>query len=345
MDSKPLVSVILPMFNSESFVEQSIQSIVNQSYENLECIVVDDGSSDRSWEIAESFQKKDSRIHLIHLEKNHGVAAASNIALQSASGKYIARMDADDISLKNRFLLQVNFMETHPDVGLLGGRVQYMSETGDLQGTPPIFQGDLSIRWQILFENPFFNPTVMFRKSIIDQGNLQYDTSAIYGEEDYDFLSRLLTLTKGENLSEILLNYRLHPSSLSYLYADERSKSVVNIASQTVDVMLPHLPISREDFADLQRAIRGTSVYDKHSRSRLLPVYLKLWNEFCHIHKNERDIPNLKREIIAWGARMTLYPPLQTGSLKALWLLTKNEWRWPFLLLGKLPYYLARRQI
>jgi len=345
MESRPLVSVIIPMFNSERFIEGSIQSILTQSYENLECIVVDDGSSDRSWEMAEGLQKIDSRIHLIRLAKNQGVAAASNIALQSANGKYIARMDADDISLANRFSLQVSFMEAHPEVGVLGGKMRYMDESGKLLGIPPIFQGDLSIRWHILFENPFFNPTIMFRKSIPDQYELQYDTSAVYGEEDYDFLSRLLTLTKGENLSEVLLHYRLHPSSLSYRFARERSESVVNISCRTVEMLLPDLDVSREEFAHLQRAIRETSANDKRRRSRLLPVYFKLWDEFCRNHKSESNLSSLEREVIAWAARMILYPPFQNGTLKALWLLTKTEWKWPFFLLGRLPYYLARRQI
>ena len=345
MESTPLVSVIMPMFNSGRFIKQSIQSILSQTYKNFEYIIVDDGSLDCSWEIAEGFQKKDSRIYLIRLTKNQGVSAASNIALQYANGKYIARMDADDISTPERFSLQVRFMETHPEVGILGGGIRYMDETGKLLGTPPMFHGDLSIRWHILIENPFFNPTVMFRKAIVDYFDLRYETSSIYGDEDYDFLSRFLSLTTGENLSQILLHYRLNPNSLSYRYANDRNESVVNISSRTVKTLLPDIAAAQEDISDLQKAIRGTSLIAKRQRSRLLSVYINIWNEFCRNHKENSDLPLLRQDVIAWGARMILFPLFQPGSLKALWLLTKVEWRWPLFLLSRLPHYWARRQI
>jgi len=345
MDSQPLVSVIIPVFNAERFVAQSIQSVLSQSYENLECIIVDDGSSDGSWEIIERFQKIDSRVHPIRQARNQGVSVVSNIALQAANGKYVARMDSDDISLADRFSLQIRFMEAHPEVGILGTGMRCMDETGKLLAAPPIFRGDLAIRWHMMFENPFFNPTIMFRKSVIDSLGLKYEISAIYGDEDYDFVSRLIAHTQGENLSEILLYYRMHPSSLSYRYAAERNDSVAQRLCRTVEMLLPEIAVSPEDIIDLHRAIMGISEIDKRRRSQLLPVYLDLWAEFCFIHKTEPELSNLKRGVIAWATRMILYPPFQTGSLKALWLLTRTEWRWPLFFLMNLPYYLARRRV
>jgi glycosyltransferase involved in cell wall biosynthesis len=339
-----MVSVIMPVFNAERFLKSAIQSILDQSFKDFELIIVDDGSKDRSFEIAAKFRKLDSRIQLIRLLDNSGVAIASNMALQNSGGKYVARMDADDISLPERFSRQVEFMETHLDVGALGCGMRFMDENGRLLSAPPLFMGDLSIHWHSLFESPFFSATVMIRKSILSKWNLQYDPSYFHGE-DYELWSRLLPLTKGENLSEILYHYRLHPESIThrYQYIDINQEMAVNVAAQAVNAYLPNLNVTEQEIIQLQRAIWGASKVDKCRRANLVPVYLKIWKEFCRKNKGNPNLPQLEQEVIAWAARMILYPPFQPGILKGLLQLTNEKWKWPIYILKHIPYFLSRR--
>lgn len=340
-----MISVIMPVFNAERFLKPAIQSILDQTFTDFELIIIDDGSKDNSFEVADGFRKIDSRIKLIRLSINQGAANASNVALRSARGKYIARMDADDISLPERFSRQVEFMETHPDVGISGSRMQFMEESGRLLSTiPPLFQGDLSIHWHSLFESPFFNPTVMIRKSMFDKYNLQYNLSAVYGE-DYELWSRLLPLTKGENLSEVLLRYRLHPQSITHRYRhiDDKKEVIVNIAASAVRAYLPDLRISEQQIIELQRAIWGVSKFDKFQRAHLLPIYFEIWDGFCRKNRGSLDLLPLEREVFAWAARMILYPPFQSNSIKKLLFLTNKNWKWPLYLLGQIAYFLSRR--
>ncbi|MBI5839972.1 MAG: glycosyltransferase family 2 protein [Chloroflexi bacterium] len=341
----PLVSVIMSFFNAERFLEQAISSILDQTYRNLEFIMVDDGSKDQSWNIASRFGQLDSRIRLLRLEKNQGVSSACNGGLKIARGKYIARMDSDDVSLPERFSRQVDFMEAHPDVGVLGCGMRYMSESGKLLGVPPQFHGDLSIRWHMLFESPFFNPTVMMRKSVMDQFGLKYDLSAIYGEEDYELWSRFLLFARGENLSEIFLHYRLQSRSLTHRYAVEQNETVTDISTKAAAAHLPDTPVSVQEIRSLQDALKGVSSPAKRQRAELMPVYFKIWDEFRRLHDGEPGLAGLERDVIAWAARMILYPLSQPHSSQALLSLTGRNWKWPFYLLKNIPYYQARRRI
>lgn len=342
MSLSPIVSVIMPVYNSERYLSQAIQSILDQTYQNFELIIIDDGSDDSSWKIVTSFQEKDSRIRGIRQLENQGVAATSNHGLDLATGKYIARMDSDDISLPNRLAKQVSFLESHLDIGIVGGRMMFMDETGKLLGAFPIIQGSLNIYWNFMFESPFNNTTVMFRKSLVERYKLRYDPSTLYGE-DYDLWCRFLPVTRGENLASILLFCRLHSQSLTPQYANQQGELGVAMSAFAVQTYLPELPVSKQEIIGLQSAIKGFPSSAKRQRAKLLPVYLEIWDAFKHKHKDE-DLSRLKRTVFAWAARMILYPLFQQGTVRALWLLTKAEWLWPFFLLEKIPYYWARRR-
>lgn len=343
-DRKPMVSAVMAVFNAEEFLSQSIESILTQSYEDFEFIIADDGSTDRSWDIISKYQKSDARICPIRLKSNQGVAKASNVGLQAARGKYIARMDSDDISLPNRFSAQVDFLEANLDIGILGGRMQCIDVTGRLLGLLPITLGNLNIHWSFLFENPLNNPTIMFRKFFVDEYELRYNSSIQRGS-DYDFISRLLLITKGENLPEVLLHYRLHPKSLTYTITNKDDQQIIQISTNAARLYLPALSVSNKDIIEWHKASKGVTSSSKRQRARLIFVYLKIWDAFCQKNAREPGLTKLRRYVFAWAARMILYPPFQIGMLKALWLVTKVEWRWPFFLLEMLPYYRTRRHI
>jgi glycosyltransferase involved in cell wall biosynthesis len=338
----PLVSVIMPVFNAEKYLGQAVESILNQHYQQFEFLIIDDGSTDGSRKILDEYSRLDKRIHLIRQPGNQGLIAALNLGIDTARGKYIARMDADDISVLERFSKQVEYLELNPEVGILGGKIQYMDTSGNLGHVPVSFHGDLSIRWHCLFESPFFHPVVMFRKALVDRYDLRYDPAALH-VEDFDFWSRFLLRTKGENLGNILLYYRIHSDSVSMRETALQNEMASVISSQAISRHLSNLAIPKETTLHLSNSIRGVTDEAKRHRAYLYHVYLLIWNEFRRLYQEESGIAELGQEVIAWSARMILYPPAQRGSLRALWQLTKVEWKWPYYLVRAIPYFIRRR--
>ena len=342
----PIVSVVMTVFNGDRFLSQSIKSILTQSFEDFEFIIVDDGSTDHSWEIISKYQESDIRVKPIRMGKNQGVAKAANTGLEIASGKYIARMDSDDISLPNRLAEQVAFMESHPDVGILGGRMRYMNEDGTLLNVLSVFQKNVDIHWTFLFESPFLNPTVMFRKSLLDRYELRYEPSAIYGEEDYELWSRFLSLTRGANLPNVLLYYRINTQSLTKTHGNTAPKIERDIAISThaIQLYLPDASVTEPEIVNLQRAIVGSPPSAKSQRSQLIPVYFKIWDAFIQKNKDE-ELNKLKQTVFAWAARLILYPLFQPGTLRALWQLTRKDVLWPLYFVSHIPYFISRRYV
>jgi len=208
----PTVSVIMPVHNGAEYVREAIESILGQSFSDFEFIVVDDGSTDASLSIINEF--KDSRIKAHCLATNAGICRALNTGLSLVRGEFVARMDADDISTKDRLACQVDFMRRHPDVGLCGSDVvRFSDKNGDriIQRTP---KGTKRIRAYALFDNPFIHSTVLFRRSVIDRFKVKYDESYV-NAEDYDLWTRLTDLVSCENLDQVLLEYRVHRQSVT----------------------------------------------------------------------------------------------------------------------------------
>lgn len=130
----PRVSVIMSVYNSEKYLEDSIKSILNQSFKDFEFIIVNDCSNDNSLKIINKYKENDVRIRLINNSKKINLANSLNKCLKVAKGKYIARMDADDISIKNRLEIQYNFMEENEDIFLCGGSAIVINEYGKKKG-------------------------------------------------------------------------------------------------------------------------------------------------------------------------------------------------------------------
>lgn len=199
---QPLVSVVMPVYNAERFVGDALKSILNQTYTKFEFIIIDDGSKDESLAIIKKYA--DPRIRLIALAQNQGIVNALNTGLQAAQGKYIARMDADDVSMPNRLALQVAFMEKHPEVGLLG--TQHMAIHGKARLFPTTHN---ALVWYMLNACPFVHPSVMLRVDVLKQHHLQYDKAFEYAE-DLELWTRLSGFTQVANLPQRLIKYRYH---------------------------------------------------------------------------------------------------------------------------------------
>ncbi|WP_089957952.1 glycosyltransferase [Limnohabitans sp. 2KL-3] len=208
----PLVSVVMPVFNSEKFLVSSIQSVLNQSYDCLEFLIINDGSTDGSEEIILSFT--DPRIRYIRLDINVGLAAACNIAIDMAKGAYIARMDSDDICESNRLSDQLEFLE-NSDIDICGSAMSIFGETYKGVRSYPV--DDVDIRIHLLFGNPIAHPTVMGKTTIFKAHKYNPDNRVV---EDYElWLLMALNGVKFGNLQHPLVRYRVHSEQVSSLHS------------------------------------------------------------------------------------------------------------------------------
>jgi glycosyltransferase involved in cell wall biosynthesis len=213
----PLVSVLMPTYNAERYLSQAIRSILSQTFTDFEFIVVDDGSADQTPTILKIFQSQDTRFEIHYFEKNSGIAAALNKGLSIAQGKYIARMDADDISLPERFSKQVAFMESHPAVGVLGTGATVI-DAADRPHQSLVFPlSHLLLQWSMCFYSPMIHPSVMIRRELLLSAGGYLPTAA--HAEDYELWGRLSAATQFANLPDRLLLLRKSGSNVSIRYS------------------------------------------------------------------------------------------------------------------------------
>ena len=214
MDTKPVVSVLMPVFNGEKYLAEAIESILNQTFDDFEFLIINDGSTDGSAAILERYRQRDQRIR-VYDQSNQGLVASLNCGLELAQGEYVARMDADDISLPERLAKQVGFMEAHPDAGVCGTWVELIGErTGEVWRYST---DDATIRCRLLFESALAHSTVIMRRELFVKTGLYYD-SAYKHAEDYALWVKSAHCAKLANLPEMLLLYRLHPRQIGQGY-------------------------------------------------------------------------------------------------------------------------------
>ncbi len=211
----PLVSVIIPVYNANGFLAGAIESIQNQTYKNLEIIIIDDGSTDETPKILKSLTKKDKHIKILTNKKNLNIASSLNRGIKLAKGKYIARMDADDIALTNRIEKQIKFLQTHPDVVILGGQCKTIDINNIIIGHKFFPITDTQIRDALYYENPIQHPTVIFNTNLIPK-NFSWYNSDLPPAEDYDLFFRLAKFGKLHNLNTVVLKYRQYIGSETF---------------------------------------------------------------------------------------------------------------------------------
>lgn len=212
----PKISVVMCVLNGEKFLQESIDSILNQTYCDFEFIIVNDGSTDRTTEILNDYTSKDLRIRILTNPRNMGVGYSRNIGNAAARGEYIAIMDADDRSLPERFARQVQFLDENHDVAVLG--TSYVISKSD-NSTKLMKRFNLPglVRWNLIFYCALNNPSVMMRRSLISEEGFKYD-EGIEGE-DFEFFSKVSRNHKISNLEEPLLIYRWHDGNLTVVKA------------------------------------------------------------------------------------------------------------------------------
>lgn len=263
----PKVTVLMPVYNGEKYLKEAIDSILSQTFKDFEFLIINDGSIDNTQKIIEKYD--DNRIRLIN-QKNKGLSEALNIGISLSKGEFIARMDADDISEKNRLSEQVAFMNSHKDVGICGSNVELIDDSGRKVGHMmyPIEHED--IKAQMMFNCPLAHPTVIFRKSFLKLNNLKYHNIK---SEDYDLWERSVDLTKIVNINKYLLKYRFGSGISNNLY-----KLEYLIAAQDVSRrILFNLGEFSKDEADIFSKINNHSYFpDKKYLENLILLFKKI---------------------------------------------------------------------
>lgn len=216
----PKISVLLPVYNCELYIREAVDSILNQTYTDFELLIIDDASSDRTVSLIESYN--DSRIELIEKTLNTGYTNSLNLGLQLAKGKYIARMDGDDICLPERFAKQISFLEANSDVIVCGSWFSLIGSDRIVK----VPESHEDIKVALLKGNCFAHPSVMIRKQSLEMFSIVYDVSK-EPAEDYDLWARLVTKGKLYNLQEVLLDYRTHSNQVTKKHSDKQKDSVM----------------------------------------------------------------------------------------------------------------------
>ena len=225
MDSdKPLVSVILPVYNVEKYLPLAIESILDQTYKKLEILISDDGSKDNSRVIINRYSKNDHRIIVSHNKRNLGKIATVNRLFDLSKGKYVTVHDADDFSLNQRVEKQIERMEREPSLKMCGTSFETLREDGTSFGITIMEQKFEVIKENIWKHSQFHGPTMMFKKEAIDRlGGQIYRPFFEDYNEDVDLSLRVLSMGKCVNLPEVLYKYRIRPDSLSKIITPKKN--------------------------------------------------------------------------------------------------------------------------
>lgn len=202
--SNPLVSIVIPVHNGEKYVKEAIDSCINQTYRDIEIIVVDDASTDNTLNILKEYGEK---ITVLPVEKQNGLGNVINIGIRRSKGKYIARMDADDIMYPTRIEKQVKYLESNPNCVAIGGQIDIIDEDSNITGHREYAVEDKDIKKNRFLFQPFAHPAVTLRKSTVEEIGLYPED--MWKVEDVKFF--LILSTKGEyhNLRDTVLKYRM----------------------------------------------------------------------------------------------------------------------------------------
>jgi glycosyltransferase involved in cell wall biosynthesis len=212
------ISVIMTVYNGESFIEKSVHSILNQTFSDFEYLIVDDGSTDNSLRILQGIA--DPRVCIIK-QKNQGQTSALIKAIEQAQGELIARIDQDDYSLSNRFSQQVEFLNTHPKVVLCGSRWEELHDENLISHKTHFIHENTDLKKAISCFNPFAHSAVMFRReAYLKVGGYNKNFTIAM---DYDLFVRLMRVGEAHNIEEVLTVVRMHDTS----YAKKKSRSTI----------------------------------------------------------------------------------------------------------------------
>ncbi len=254
--STPEVTVLMTVFNGGRFLGAAVESILCQSLQDFEFVIIDDASTDGSVEVLNRFAAKDPRIRLFCNKENSGQTACLNQGLSEARGSWIARQDADDLSLPGRLAAQAAYVEKFPDLVLLGVNGWIINEEGAYSGLIHVPLSDSGIRWSMPFQNPFIHTGVFFRREVPGGGSVRYSEDFRICQ-DWELWARLVDEGRVANLPARLICYRNRNDSLSHRFAESTRREARTVAADAWRKSFPGESPSAETTAVLENFREG----------------------------------------------------------------------------------------
>ena len=300
----PIISVVMPVYNGEKYLREAIDSILNQSFSDFEFIIVNDGSTDRTEEIVFSYD--DKRIVYIKNQENLNISKTLNKGIEIAKGKYIARMDDDDISLPTRFERQIDFLEKNKDVGVCD---TWLKTFGDIEEdwAMPVSHEEKLV--SLLFHSSIAHATVLMRKNILN-GMSQLYKDSFSAAEDYELWTRLASVTKFAGIPEVLYKYRFHSEQTD----NAKQLEIANkVRSNYIKTICPD--ITKKEIKQFIKIAHGLYVNKKTSLiitnkilksneqnnildSTILKIYLDRYSVISHSNFKQNIIINFVKNVI-----------------------------------------------
>ena len=286
----PRVSVVTAVYNGERYVREAIDSLLHQSLTDLELIVIDDASTDGTPAILESI--RDPRLRLLRNERNLGLARSLNRGIEAATGEYIARQDADDVSDPDRLRRQVAYLDAHPDVALLGSAHREIDSDGRTIRDVDAHCHHTTLVWSMLFYCPFVHSAVMFRRQTVVDAVGVYDPSYRYSM-DFEYWTRIAARFRIANLPEPLVRLRMHDTSMTATYGPHtgegqglRVREVARLLRTLADAPAAILPADEDVHRVLSALVSGPPA-DCNAAELLegVDVMLALQDAFARHHR------------------------------------------------------------
>ena len=282
--NKPLVTVLMAAHNEEAYVRGAVESILHQSFQQFELIVIDDASTDETAHILAGY--RDSRMRVFRNETCQGLTKSLIKGMQEARGAFVARLDADDLAMPQRLEKQLAAFRKAPELGIVGSNCWVIDASGKRVGSRRVPLTDLAIRWRSLIDTPFFHPAVMFRAEVYKRAG-GYDPS-LQTAQDYDLWTRMLRFTQARNLSRRLIAYRVRQGSVSDKRRTQQLANHDRISQHTLTELMPGHVIPPERH-QLLRALYagGPPTVPPGEIASLVMEYWSLLQEFYASHAGQ----------------------------------------------------------
>ena len=272
----------MPVYNGEKCLREAIDSILSQTFSNFEFLIINDGSSDESINIIKSYN--DLRIRLINNKKNIGITKSLNKGLKIARGKYIARMDADDISLPSRLEKQFKFLENNKNIGLVGSNIFFIDQSGKIIKKQNMPQKHFMIKWKYFFGSSMAHPSIMARTKILKKNLYNEDFARA---QDAELFSRLIfdKDIRLANLNNYLLKYRIHPNSIIKKRSISQEEKSINVRIKNIE---KYIKLSKKE----REVIKAIKIKNKLTIKNIFSerkIYKRLFRVSCKKDKLNKE--------------------------------------------------------
>ena len=330
----PRVSVIISSYNGERFIAEAVKSILQQTFRRFELIIVNDASSDGTSRILGEFD--DDRITVLNNSTNRGIAASQNKAIASARGDYLALMDHDDISLPERLQVQVDFLDGHPEVGMVGSNCICIDENNIARSVSNYPADDAFLKWYpLLCACPFFHTSLMIRRSAMEKVG-GYTGNYLFAG-DYELISKLTDSCVVANLAQPLVKWRVHSTSTSNANSQKLSDEALDISRQNVKAVLGNGELDESAWQGLRALLMSSPTAQVNISSKQanasISLLLHLQGRFYHRHAFAPGTINKHRRHVywVWGRHFLALAYRRNGSRNPTCRLTLLKWSWKLL--------------